>query len=233
MKREIAADLLKIKAVFLRPDAPFTWASGIKAPIYCDNRLTLSDIAVRTDVENALAELIRRHYPDCQAVMGTSTAGIAHAAIVATILGLPMGYVRAAAKDHGRTNQIDDPVLAPAGFPLHHAHQFLHRQAAHLVHVLPHGRDGQRGVGRDADVVVPDHLHLVRHPQMRVLQRLQGAHGQPVRLAEDAVKGNAGPQGKGYRVIGVPLVHLADGQDPVILHDVRPVSSACGSPFSG
>ncbi|MBQ9189733.1 MAG: orotate phosphoribosyltransferase [Clostridia bacterium] len=107
MKREIAADLLKIKAVFLRPDAPFTWASGIKAPIYCDNRLTLSDIAVRTDVENALAELIRRHYPDCQAVMGTNTAGIAHAAIVATILELPMGYVRATAKDHGRTNQIE------------------------------------------------------------------------------------------------------------------------------
>ena len=107
MKREIAADLLKIKAVFLRPDAPFTWASGIKAPIYCDNRLTLSDNALRDDVENALAELIRRHYPECQAVMGTSTAGIAHAAIVATILGLPMGYVRAAAKDHGRTNQIE------------------------------------------------------------------------------------------------------------------------------
>ena len=107
MKREIAADLLKIKAVFLRPDAPFVWASGIKAPIYCDNRLTLSDVAVRDDVEHALAELIRRHYPDCEAVMGTSTAGIAHAAIVATILGLPMGYVRAAAKDHGRTNQIE------------------------------------------------------------------------------------------------------------------------------
>jgi len=107
MKREVAADLLKIKAVFLRPDAPFVWASGIKAPIYCDNRLTLSDVAVRDDVEHALAELIRRHYPDCEAVMGTSTAGIAHAAIVATILGLPMGYVRAAAKDHGRTNQIE------------------------------------------------------------------------------------------------------------------------------
>ena len=107
MNRKIAADLLKIRAVFLRPDEPFTWASGIKAPIYCDNRLTLSDVAVRDDVEAALAELIRRHYPDCQAVMGTSTAGIAHAAIVATILGLPMGYVRAAAKDHGRTNQIE------------------------------------------------------------------------------------------------------------------------------
>ena len=107
MKQKIAADLLKIQAVFLRPEDPFVWASGIKAPIYCDNRLTLSDPAVRDDVENALAELIRRHYPDCQSVMGTSTAGIAHAAIVATLLGLPMGYVRATAKDHGRTNQIE------------------------------------------------------------------------------------------------------------------------------
>jgi len=107
MKRKIAADLLKIKAVFLRPEEPFVWASGIKAPIYCDNRLTLSDTAVRDDVENALAELIRKHYPSCQSVMGTSTAGIAHAAITAAILDLPMGYVRAAAKDHGRTNQIE------------------------------------------------------------------------------------------------------------------------------
>ncbi|MDO4852105.1 MAG: orotate phosphoribosyltransferase [Clostridia bacterium] len=107
MKRTIAADLLHIKAVFLRPEAPFPWASGILSPIYCDNRLTLSDVRVRDDVEHALAELIRTHYPSCEAVMGTSTAGIAHAAIVATILDLPMGYVRAAAKDHGRTNQIE------------------------------------------------------------------------------------------------------------------------------
>ncbi len=107
MKRTIAEDLLKIKAVFLRPEDPFTWASGIRSPIYCDNRLTLSDVSVRTDVENALAKLIQTHYPACEAVMGTSTAGIAHAAIVATILNLPMGYVRASAKDHGRTNQIE------------------------------------------------------------------------------------------------------------------------------
>ena len=107
MKRKIAADLLKIKAVFLRPEDPFVWASGIKAPIYCDNRLTLSDVSVRDDVENSLAELIRTHYPDCESVMGTSTAGIAHAAIAASILKLPMGYVRASAKDHGRTNQIE------------------------------------------------------------------------------------------------------------------------------
>ncbi|PWM67583.1 MAG: orotate phosphoribosyltransferase [Clostridiales bacterium] len=103
----IAKDLLKIKAVFLRPEEPFTWASGIKSPIYCDNRLTLSDVAVRTDVENGLAELIKEHYPEAEVLMGTSTAGIAHAAITAQILSLPMGYVRSGAKDHGRQNQIE------------------------------------------------------------------------------------------------------------------------------
>lgn len=107
IKKTIASDLLKIKAVFLRPEQPFIWASGIKSPIYCDNRLTLSDVDVRGDVEMALAQIIREYYPQCESVMGTSTAGIAHAAIVATILGLPMGYVRAAAKDHGRSNQIE------------------------------------------------------------------------------------------------------------------------------
>lgn len=107
MKELIAKDLLKIKAVFLRPEEPFTWASGIKSPIYCDNRLTLSDHAVRTDVENGLASLIKEHYPDVQVLMGTSTAGIAHAAITAQILELPMGYVRSGAKDHGRQNQIE------------------------------------------------------------------------------------------------------------------------------
>ena len=103
----IAKDLLKIKAVFLRPEEPFTWASGIKSPIYCDNRLTLSDVAVRTDVENGLAELIKEHYTEAEVLMGTSTAGIAHAAITAQILSLPMGYVRSGAKDHGRQNQIE------------------------------------------------------------------------------------------------------------------------------
>ena len=106
-KELIASDLLSIGAVFLRPLEPFHWASGIVSPIYCDNRLTLSYPTVRDHVEHALAELIRTHYPDCEAVMGTSTAGIAHAAIVATILDLPMGYVRASAKDHGRANQIE------------------------------------------------------------------------------------------------------------------------------
>jgi orotate phosphoribosyltransferase len=107
MKKKKAGHLLDIGAVFLRPDDPFTWASGIKSPIYCDNRLTLSYPDVREDVEQGLAALIKENYPDCQALMGTSTAGIAHAAITASILGLPMGYVRGSAKDHGRKNQIE------------------------------------------------------------------------------------------------------------------------------
>ena len=111
MKKTIAEDLLKIKAVFLRPNEPFTWASGIKSPIYCDNRLTLSDTQVRNDVENGLAQLIKEHYPQAEVLMGTSTAGIAHAAITATILNLPMGYVRSGAKDHGRGNQIEGKLL--------------------------------------------------------------------------------------------------------------------------
>ncbi|MBQ1483124.1 MAG: orotate phosphoribosyltransferase [Erysipelotrichaceae bacterium] len=107
MKETIAKDLLKISAVFLRPDEPFTWASGIKSPIYCDNRLTLSDVAVRNDVENAFAKLIEEKYPEAEVLMGTSTAGIAHAAISAHLLGLPMGYVRSSNKDHGRQNRIE------------------------------------------------------------------------------------------------------------------------------
>ena len=107
MKELIAKDLLKIKAVFFRPEEPFTWASGIKSPVYCDNRLTLSDIDVRNDVENGLATLIKENYPDAEVLMGTSTAGIAHAAITGHLLGLPMGYVRSGAKDHGRQNQIE------------------------------------------------------------------------------------------------------------------------------
>lgn len=103
----IAKDLLKIKAVFFRPDDPFTWASGIKSPVYCDNRLTLTAPKVRDDVENGLAEMIKEHYPEAEVLMGTSTAGIAHAAITAHILGMPMGYVRSGAKDHGRQNQIE------------------------------------------------------------------------------------------------------------------------------
>lgn len=107
LKNLIAKDLLKIKAVFFRPEEPFTWASGIKSPVYCDNRLTLTAPEVRTDVEKGLAKLIKENYPDAEVLMGTSTAGIAHAAITAHLLDMPMGYVRSGAKDHGRQNQIE------------------------------------------------------------------------------------------------------------------------------
>ena len=109
---QIAKDLLKIKAVFFRPEEPFTWASGIKSPVYCDNRLTLTAPEVRTDVEEGLAELIKTYYPEAEVLMGTSTAGIAHAAITAHLLDMPMGYVRSGAKDHGRQNQIEGRLEA-------------------------------------------------------------------------------------------------------------------------
>lgn len=107
IEKKIAKDLLKIKAVFFRPDEPFTWASGIKSPVYCDNRLTLNAPEVRLDVEQGLAQLIKENYPEAEVLMGTSTAGIAHAAITAHLLNMPMGYVRSGAKDHGRQNQIE------------------------------------------------------------------------------------------------------------------------------
>ena len=107
LQEQIAKDLLKIKAVFLRPEEPFTWASGIKSPIYCDNRLTLTAPEVRTKVEEGLAKVIKENYPDVEVLMGTSTAGIAHAAIVGHLMNMPMGYVRSGAKDHGRGNQIE------------------------------------------------------------------------------------------------------------------------------
>ena len=107
MKELIAKDLLSIGALFLRPEEPFTWASGIKSPVYCDNRLTLTAPKVRCDVENGLAEIVKTHYPEAEVLMGTSTAGIAHAAITAHILNMPMGYVRSGHKDHGRGNQIE------------------------------------------------------------------------------------------------------------------------------
>ena len=107
IKKLIAKDLLKIKAVFFRPNEPFTWASGIKSPVYCDNRLILTAPEVRNDVENALAQIIKENYKDAEVLMGTSTAGIAHAAIVGHLLNMPMGYVRSGAKDHGRQNQIE------------------------------------------------------------------------------------------------------------------------------
>ena len=107
VKKKIAKDLLAIKAVFFRPAEPFVWASGIKSPVYCDNRLTLSDVSVRNDVENAIAETVKKESPDAEILMGTSTAGIAHAAIAAHIMGIPMGYVRSGNKDHGRCNRIE------------------------------------------------------------------------------------------------------------------------------
>lgn len=107
MNRLIAKDLLSIGAVFLRPDEPFTWASGIKSPVYCDNRLTLTNVKVRNDVENSLAKVVKENYPECEVLMGTSTAGIAHAAITAHILDMPAGYVRSGNKDHGRGNKIE------------------------------------------------------------------------------------------------------------------------------
>jgi len=112
LQKLIARDLLSIRAVFFRPEEPFTWASGIKSPVYCDNRLTLTAPKVRTDVEEGLAALIRENYPECEVLMGTSTAGIAHAAITGHLLGLPMGYVRSGAKDHGRQNQIEGRLEA-------------------------------------------------------------------------------------------------------------------------
>ena len=108
----IASDLLKIKAVFFSPDEPFTWASGIKSPVYCDNRLTLTAPEVRNDVENGLAAMVKEHYPKAEVLMGTSTAGIAHAAIVGHLLDMPMGYVRSSAKDHGKKNQIEGRLEA-------------------------------------------------------------------------------------------------------------------------
>ena len=111
LEKTIAHDLLSIGAVFLRPDDPFTWASGIKSPIYCDNRLTLTAPAVRTHVEEGLVDVICKHYPEVEVLMGTSTAGIAHAAIVGHLMGLPMGYVRSGNKDHGRQNRIEGKLL--------------------------------------------------------------------------------------------------------------------------
>lgn len=109
-KEKVAGMLLDIEAVFLRPHEPFTWASGIKSPIYCDNRLTLSSVEVRREIENGLADVIRQNYPQCEIVVGTSTAGIAHAAYVSELLSLPMAYVRGSAKDHGRNNRIEGRV---------------------------------------------------------------------------------------------------------------------------
>ncbi len=166
---QIAKDLLSIQAVFFRPEEPFTWASGIKSPVYCDNRLTLTAPAVRTHVENGLAELIRRYYPDVEVLMGTSTAGIAHAAIVGHIMGLPMGYVRSGNKDHGRQNRIEGRLepgqkvvvvedLISTGGSVIEVVEALREAGAQVLGVVSIFTYGmQRGLDRLADANVENH----------------------------------------------------------------------------
>lgn len=169
IKERVAGALLDIGAVFLRPDEPFTWASGIKSPIYCDNRLTLSSPAVRSLIENGLAELIRSVYPDCEALMGTATAGIAHAAITAHLLGLPMGYVRAGQKDHGRKNQVEgrlepgqkvvvvEDLISTAGSVLEVV-QVLREAEARVLGIASIFTYGmKKGLDRLAQAGVPNH----------------------------------------------------------------------------
>ena len=134
---EVAKNLLKIKAVFLKPNDPFTWASGIKSPIYCDNRLTLSYPETRKVVEQGLAEIIKKYYPTCEVIMGTSTAGIAHAAYVSDILDMPMGYVRGGAKDHGRGNQIEGVVPVGKDVVVIEDVQYQIKQVQHKQDTFP------------------------------------------------------------------------------------------------
>ena len=185
MKDIIAKDLLSIGAVFLRPEQPFTWASGIKSPIYCDNRLTLTAPAVRNDVENGLAELIRREYPDAEVLMGTSTAGIAHAAIVGHIMNLPMGYVRGSAKDHGRGNQIEGR-LEPGQKVV--VVEDLISTAGSCVEVV--------NVLREAGAVVLGIASIFTYGMQKGLDRLAAADVKNVSLTNlDAVVGVAAREG--------------------------------------
>ena len=169
----IAKDLLKIKAVFFRPEEPFTWASGIKSPVYCDNRLTLTAPEVRNDVENALAETIRREYPDAEVLMGTSTAGIAHAAITGHILGLPMGYVRSGSKDHGRQNQIEGR-LEPGQKVV--VVEDLISTAGSVLEVV--------GVLREAGAEVLGIASIFTYGMKKGLQRLAEAHVRNISLTD-------------------------------------------------
>ena len=169
----IAKDLLKIQAVFFRPEEPFTWASGIKSPVYCDNRLTLTAPEVRNDVENALAETIRREYPDAQVLMGTSTAGIAHAAITGHILGLPMGYVRSGSKDHGRQNQIEGR-LEPGQKVV--VVEDLISTAGSVLEVV--------GVLREAGAEVLGIASIFTYGMKKGLQRLAEAHVRNISLTD-------------------------------------------------
>ena len=169
----IAKDLLKIKAVFFRPEEPFTWASGIKSPVYCDNRLTLTAPEVRNDVENDLAETIRREYPGAQVLMGTSTAGIAHAAITGHILGLPMGYVRSGSKDHGRQNQIEGR-LEPGQKVV--VVEDLISTAGSVLEVV--------GVLREAGAEVLGIVSIFTYGMKKGLQRLAEAHVRNISLTD-------------------------------------------------
>ena len=185
MKDIIARDLLSIGAVFLRPEQPFTWASGIKSPIYCDNRLTLTAPAVRSDVENGLAELIRREYPEAEVLMGTSTAGIAHAAIVGHIMNLPMGYVRGSAKDHGRGNQIEGK-LEPGQKVV--VVEDLISTAGSCIEVV--------NVLREAGAVVLGIASIFTYGMQKGLDRLAAADVKNVSLTNlDAVVGVAAREG--------------------------------------
>ena len=175
MNREvqIARDLLRIRAVFFRPEDPFTWASGIKSPVYCDNRLTLTEPDVRTEVEYSLMETVEEFYPDAEVLMGTSTAGIAHAAITAHLMGLPMGYVRSGAKDHGRQNQIEgrlepgqkvvvvEDLISTAGSVLE------------VVNVL-----------REAGAEVLGVVSIFTYGMKKGLERLQAAHVKNISLTD-------------------------------------------------
>ncbi|NLD52393.1 MAG: orotate phosphoribosyltransferase [Clostridiales bacterium] len=167
--REVARALLRVKAVFFRPQQPFTWASGIKSPVYCDNRLTLSDPEARTLIEQGLADTIRRLYPDCQALMGTSTAGIPHAAIAAHLMKLPMGYVRGGQKDHGRQNQIEgrlepgqkvvvvEDLISTAGSVIEVVH-VLREAGAHVLGIISIFTYGMRkGLDRLKDAGIENH----------------------------------------------------------------------------
>jgi len=169
----IAKDLLKIKAVFFRPEEPFTWASGIKSPVYCDNRLTLTAPEVRNDVENALAETIRKEYPTVEVLMGTSTAGIAHAAITGHILGLPMGYVRSGSKDHGRQNQIEGR-LEPGQKVV--VVEDLISTAGSVLEVV--------GVLREAGAEVLGIASIFTYGMKKGLQRLAEAHVRNISLTD-------------------------------------------------
>ena len=185
IKEQVARGLLSIGAVFLRPDQPFTWASGIKSPIYCDNRLILTAPAVRTQVENAIADTVRREYPEAEVLMGTSTAGIAHAAIAAEILGLPMGYVRGSAKDHGRTNRIEGKLEAGQKVVVV---EDLISTGGSVIDVV----DALREAGAEVLGIVS----IFTYGMIRGIERLAAAHVQNVSLTDfDCITAIAAEEG--------------------------------------